>query len=241
MGHGMIWRRSPSTGLSGEVGMQSGGGGTCFNLLQLYCCPDWMEVIEIDASPHDLLKLRESVAPFRPPSLVRCQVAGDDVWTWVHGRPGWSPHRAEVLAPSQVSSRVGFLRLLEVRVSDCGVIEVWRPAAGVVHPLLQTAQVHAARSHRQKTAVSTPDIALRVPPPAHAASRIPRDFSCSPYRRRRRAPAASRKSCSVCRRPRKNRIVGSWRTGRQSTQRSGAASINSTAEQESPKINWMLT
>src|SRR5438477_7030367 len=31
-GHGMIWRRFPSTGLSGEVGMQLGsglGGGTC--------------------------------------------------------------------------------------------------------------------------------------------------------------------------------------------------------------------
>src|ERR1700680_3887240 len=33
-GHGMIWRTLPSTGLSGEVGMQLGsglGGGTCFS------------------------------------------------------------------------------------------------------------------------------------------------------------------------------------------------------------------
>jgi len=55
------------------------------------------------------------------------------------------------------------------------------------------------------------------------------------------ALAASRKSCSVCWRPRKNRIVGSWRTGKQSTQRLGAASSNSTAAKESRKINWMLT
>src|SRR6266699_1933551 len=38
-----------------------------------------------------------------------------------------------------------------------------------------TAQVHAAPSHRQRTTVSTLDIALRVPSPEHAASRIPRD------------------------------------------------------------------
>src|SRR6266550_5333427 len=34
-----------------------------------------------------------------------------------------------------------------------------------------------------------------------------------------RLPApASRKSCAVCWRPRKNRIIGSWRTGKQSKQ-----------------------
>src|SRR6202158_1866096 len=63
------------------------------------------------------------------------------------------------------------------------------PSPGPVHPLLQTARVRAARSRHQKTAVSTHDIAWRVPPRAHAASRSPRDC----YRR-----LTARSPDSVC-------------------------------------------
>src|SRR5271170_356134 len=90
-----------------------------------------MEVIEIYASPDDLLKLCERVASFRQPSLVRCQVAGDDVWTYVLPRLGWGHRWTEVLAPTQIDGRIGLLRLAKVGISSCGVIEVRRPAAGV--------------------------------------------------------------------------------------------------------------
>src|SRR5580658_3902938 len=90
-----------------------------------------MEVIEIDPCPHDLLELCERVASFRQPSLVRCQVAGDDVWTYVLPGLGWRHGWTEVLAPTQEDGRIGLLRLAEVGVSPRSVIEVWRPAAGV--------------------------------------------------------------------------------------------------------------
>src|SRR5262249_35277233 len=44
--------------------------------------PSWtgrMQVIEIHAGSHDQEKLFKRVAPFRQPSIVRCQIAGDNV------------------------------------------------------------------------------------------------------------------------------------------------------------------
>ena len=90
-----------------------------------------MEFIKICAIPDDLLKLRKRVAPFRPPKLVRCQVAGDHVWTCVPGRTGWSPDWTEIGAPTQVDGRIDKRPLAKVGVSACGEIEVGRTAASV--------------------------------------------------------------------------------------------------------------
>jgi len=90
-----------------------------------------MEFIEIRAIPDDLLKLRQRVASFGPPKLVRCQVAGDDVWTCVSGRTGWSPGLTEIRAATQVDGWIDKRPLAKVGVSACGVIEVGRPTAGV--------------------------------------------------------------------------------------------------------------
>src|SRR5271154_6275908 len=52
-------------------------------------CTGRMDFIEINTGPHDLPELPKRVTPFSPPSLVRRQVASDDVWskiayiTWV--------------------------------------------------------------------------------------------------------------------------------------------------------------
>jgi hypothetical protein len=40
----------------------------------------WMKVIHIDTCPQDLKKLLECMPTLRHTSLIRCQVAGDDVW-----------------------------------------------------------------------------------------------------------------------------------------------------------------
>src|SRR5437879_728902 len=53
-----------------------------------------MQVIHVHTGPNDLTKFRKRVAPFRPAGLVRCQVAGNDVWTW----PEWT----EVVAAAQI-------------------------------------------------------------------------------------------------------------------------------------------
>jgi len=56
---------------------------------------------------------------------------------------------------------------------------------------------------------------------------------------RRPAPPASRKSCSACWRPGKNRIVGFWRTGNINAKiRRGIEQLDRA--KESRKINWML-
>src|SRR5271154_154252 len=95
------------------------------------CGTGWMDVIEICALPQDLLKLLKRVASFRPPSLIRSQVARDNVWTNIRsifrGRIAgtWGHSRTEVRASGQVSGRVDFLRLAEVWVPAIGVIEVW--------------------------------------------------------------------------------------------------------------------
>lgn len=108
-----------------------------------------MEVIEIDPSPHDLLKLCERVASFRQPGLVRRQVAGDDVWTYVLPGLGWRHGWTEVLAPTQIDGRIGLLWLAEVGVSSCSVVEVWRPAAGVATiAVAHSVDDIAAQSHQ---------------------------------------------------------------------------------------------
>ena len=40
-------------------------------------------MIQVGAVPHDLAELVERIAPFRPPSFVRREIAGNDV------RPDW--------------------------------------------------------------------------------------------------------------------------------------------------------
>jgi hypothetical protein len=71
------------------------------------------------------------MAAFRHPRLVRCQVAGDNVWTGVHHGPGWSPDWTEVLAATEVDGWVDLLSLDKVGVSSCGVIDVRWAATGV--------------------------------------------------------------------------------------------------------------
>ena len=55
-----------------------------------------MQVITVNASPHDLIELGERVAPFGQPGFVRCQITADNVWR------RWRPERAEVTAAPQV-------------------------------------------------------------------------------------------------------------------------------------------
>src|SRR6516165_5559702 len=104
---------------------------SCFDLCQLLCCADWMDVIEISALIHDLLKLFKRVAPFRLPRVVRRQVAGNDVWTCITEGPGGSADGPEVHAPAQVDTRIDHGLLAKVGVSASGVIEVWRTTRGV--------------------------------------------------------------------------------------------------------------
>src|SRR5260370_40364034 len=90
-----------------------------------------MEFIKIRAIPDDLLKLRKGVAPFRPAMLVRRQVTGDDVWTWVPGRTGWGPDWTEIRAPTEVEGGIDKRPLAKIGGSAGGVIEVGRPPASV--------------------------------------------------------------------------------------------------------------
>lgn len=75
-----------------------------------------MEMIEIDARPHDLFKFPERVTALSPPRLVWRQVAADDVWTCVSGRPGRSSDRAEVLATTRVYSWIDHRSLAKVGI-----------------------------------------------------------------------------------------------------------------------------
>src|ERR1035438_1946519 len=87
-----------------------------------------MEVIEIDAGPDDLLKLRERVAPLGHAGLIGRQIAGHDEGTWIV----WiQAGRAEDRAATQVDGRIELLRLAEIRVKARKEVEVWGAAAVV--------------------------------------------------------------------------------------------------------------
>ena len=43
------------------------------------CGTGWMEMIQVDTSPHNLNKLLERMPAFSHSSFIRCQVAGDNV------------------------------------------------------------------------------------------------------------------------------------------------------------------
>src|SRR5271168_3728749 len=119
----------------------------CWSGSRRTCRASRMDVVQVDASVHDLQELFERMAPFRQPRFVRRQVARDNVGaeitsiTWrIETRwKGW----AEVCASSQVGGWVDFLRLAKVRVPTRSVIEVGRAARGVtrvaigdrVHPI----------------------------------------------------------------------------------------------------------
>ena len=87
------------------------GGGSCGN-----GCTVWMEVIEICALPHDLLKLLKRVAPFRSPRLVRCQVAGNNVWTKITSKTWILETRGESLAESTQATVIFSNALTELRL-----------------------------------------------------------------------------------------------------------------------------
>ena len=74
------------------------------------CWTGWMQMIEIYASHYNFLKLRKRGR------LPAARLSGD--WT-------------EVLAPAQVDRGIDDLTLAKVAISACGVIDVWRFAAGV--------------------------------------------------------------------------------------------------------------
>src|SRR5580704_2879231 len=65
-----------------------------------------MKVIEVFASPHNPKEFLKRPAPFRPPGLIGCQVAGDNVrrrrWTYL----------TEILPSAQVGLRIEFRRSL---------------------------------------------------------------------------------------------------------------------------------
>src|SRR5438477_1320887 len=90
-----------------------------------------MKLIQICASPEDLLKLCKRVAAFRPASPIWCQIARDHVWTCIPGRAGWCPDLTEVCTPSQVDGRIDNRALAKIGVSASSVIEVGRPAASM--------------------------------------------------------------------------------------------------------------
>jgi hypothetical protein len=71
-----------------------------------------MEVIHVDACPHNLNKLFKCVTPFRTTSFVRAQIARDDVWKWA-----WPGEGTEISAAAQVGSRINLRRLAKVWIS----------------------------------------------------------------------------------------------------------------------------
>jgi len=94
-----------------------------------------MDVVEIDSCANDLLKLRKSVAAFRPPRLVRRQVAGNNVRTEIGSitrviEP-WGQGWTEIRAATEVDSGIHNRTLSKVGIPVCGIIEVWGSAAGV--------------------------------------------------------------------------------------------------------------
>lgn len=102
-----------------------------------------MDAIEINTGPQNLSELRKRVTPFRPPSLVRRQVARDDVGTKIASKTWCIETRGqrwtEVRTPFQIGRRVGLRGLAKVGVPSCGVVEVWRSTAGVATIAVATA------------------------------------------------------------------------------------------------------
>jgi hypothetical protein len=94
--------RTENYGSSGNANWRA----TIQNFCQLICRTGGMDVVEIRAMPHDLLKLCERVTAFGPPILVRCQISSDDEWASIPARPGRRPNCAEVGASIQVDSRI---------------------------------------------------------------------------------------------------------------------------------------
>ena len=72
----------------------------------------WMQMIHIHASSHDLSELGKRVAPFRQPSFVRRQVAGDDM----RSPTAWRKI-AEISSSTQIGCRIDLLRLAKEWVS----------------------------------------------------------------------------------------------------------------------------
>src|SRR6202044_4265652 len=97
-----------------------------------------MDVVQVVAGPQDFHELSERSAPFGPTGFVRRQVAGNYVRTNIapifwRGIDTWyrEDGRAEVRASGQISRRIGFLLLAEVRVETISEIEVRRATGGV--------------------------------------------------------------------------------------------------------------
>src|SRR3982074_2887119 len=102
----------------------------------------WMEVIHVDACPHDLSKLFKCVTPFRPPSFVRGQIARDDMWKWT-----WPGEGTKIPAPTQVSRRVNLSRLAKVWVTTHGEFGSRASAVATIAVALCVDNV-AAQSHQ---------------------------------------------------------------------------------------------
>jgi hypothetical protein len=66
-----------------------------------------VEVIQVHAGPHNLNKFRKRVAAYGQSSLIRCQVAGNDV-------RGARCNRAKISATTKVGRRVDYGGLSKV-------------------------------------------------------------------------------------------------------------------------------
>jgi len=104
--------RTENDGSSGNANWRA----TILNFCQLICRTGGMDVVEIRAMPHDLLKLCKRVTAFGPPILVRRQISGDDEWASIPPRPGRRPDCAEVgiTLPEDVCGPVDFFALLRL-------------------------------------------------------------------------------------------------------------------------------
>ena len=72
----------------------------------------WVQMIHIHASSHDQSEVGKRVAPFRQPSFVRRQVAGDDM----RRTTAWRKI-AEISSSTQIGCRIDLLRLAKEWVS----------------------------------------------------------------------------------------------------------------------------
>ena len=102
----------------------------------------WMEVIHVDARPHDLNKLFKRVTPFRTSSFVRCQIARDDVWKWT-----WPGEGTKIPAATQVGRRVDLRRLAKVWVAAWSEFGIRAGAVATIAVALCVDNV-AAQSHQ---------------------------------------------------------------------------------------------
>src|SRR5260370_26467587 len=103
MGHGMIWRRLPSNGAGRHV--PSGFP------VQVGCTLSTSMPVRIDG-----FKLRKSVSTFGPPSLVRRQVARNNVWEYRRPNRRWR-NQNEVSTAAQIHGRIDLLGVSKVTVS----------------------------------------------------------------------------------------------------------------------------